>query len=381
MFKRICNFLTRHTQHDSKIGRWAGSKRLKSIKKKGAVLNQYAPLFFNRFSAAFNRAHRPIFESCWVYILASSPAFSNSTTSNISEIIQQIPESDRKDLEHFFRLLFKEELFGYTLFGEKPISSADFAPPIYDIQHYRLRIIFNKGWEAWQRNEHLLSQKYFSLKREEDELTRSTHFYIINKAATLQAITNYIDNFKNELGNKKPPEQLLEQLCDPKDRVNNVLKSQFLWGIFFGFGKDSARIFQREEEILKILFARMLPPFSQKNKSFESLDQSAKQAISFLFAHKRYNFAKDTSAPLDIENAIRELTNISENRNYFELFSHEPILEQFSSPDFIIWDNHEETRQLQETYEKTKSLLRVAYKSGHFLEATLKQWISPKNDR
>jgi hypothetical protein len=51
-----------YTEVSSRIGFWAGSKRRKSIKKKRAVLNNTSLFFFNRFSAAFNPAKKPILE-------------------------------------------------------------------------------------------------------------------------------------------------------------------------------------------------------------------------------------------------------------------------------------------------------------------------------
>jgi hypothetical protein len=57
-----------YTEVDSRIGFLANSERLKSIKKKGAVLHEYGSLFFNRFSAAFKPAKKPILESTSVYI-------------------------------------------------------------------------------------------------------------------------------------------------------------------------------------------------------------------------------------------------------------------------------------------------------------------------
>jgi hypothetical protein len=56
-----------YTEVSSRIGFWAGSKRRKSTKKKRAALNQYIPLFFSRFAAAFNPAKKPILELTSVY--------------------------------------------------------------------------------------------------------------------------------------------------------------------------------------------------------------------------------------------------------------------------------------------------------------------------
>ncbi|HSX38436.1 MAG TPA: hypothetical protein VLE95_06365 [Chlamydiales bacterium] len=61
-----------YTRSDSKVGLWAGSKRRKSILEKGASIEEYNPLFKNRFSAAFNPAQRSILESFWVYTQKST---------------------------------------------------------------------------------------------------------------------------------------------------------------------------------------------------------------------------------------------------------------------------------------------------------------------
>ena len=62
-----------YTQVDSKFGRQAGSKRRKSIPAKRVVLVNTSPLRGNRFSAAFNPAWRPNFETTWVYFVIIVP--------------------------------------------------------------------------------------------------------------------------------------------------------------------------------------------------------------------------------------------------------------------------------------------------------------------
>ncbi|HSX38824.1 MAG TPA: rRNA maturation RNase YbeY [Chlamydiales bacterium] len=57
-----------YTRSDSQVGLGAGSKRRKSILEQGASIEEYNPLFKNRFSAGFNPAPRPTCESLRVYL-------------------------------------------------------------------------------------------------------------------------------------------------------------------------------------------------------------------------------------------------------------------------------------------------------------------------
>jgi hypothetical protein len=70
---------------------------------------------------------------------------------NISQILQEISESDRQDLDQFFQLLIKQESMGFTLFGQKPVTVANFVSFTYDYPHVVYCLIFEKGWAAWQR--------------------------------------------------------------------------------------------------------------------------------------------------------------------------------------------------------------------------------------
>lgn len=54
--------------------------------------------------------------------------------NSVSEILKEAPLDDREDLEDLFSQLIYNNNFGYTLFGDKPVSLASF----FNITHGKI---------------------------------------------------------------------------------------------------------------------------------------------------------------------------------------------------------------------------------------------------
>ncbi|HSX38350.1 MAG TPA: prolipoprotein diacylglyceryl transferase [Chlamydiales bacterium] len=113
VFVGVLSRYFRYTQIDSKVDFWTGSKRRKSILEKGASIQQYNPLFNNRFSAAFNPAQKPTFESIWVY----TPGEKSSNFLPIKQKAQSI--TDRLTVFVVIGTILGARL-GHFLFYERP---------------------------------------------------------------------------------------------------------------------------------------------------------------------------------------------------------------------------------------------------------------------
>lgn len=293
---------------------------------------------------------------------------------DVKSILQTIPQDDRISLERFFQLLICDEVFGYTLFGQKPMSAADFCYPSYYFHRVAQRIVFDKGWGAWIRHKHFFPSDHFVLKREDlKENGNTSHFLLINKQSTLRTIQEHLDIFQNALGKAMTGEQILEKICDPDVDIHSFLSRQCLWGILFGFGKTNACNFDRENEIYKVLSGKITPPFFSK-KDLESLCPLGKDFI------KRYSPEQSSFISQSALGLIKELNDIIGGKKEFELFGSDFYLDRFSRPYFVSWENCPETIKMQQLYIKTRAILKEAYRNGSFLEVTFRQWMSPQEE-
>jgi hypothetical protein len=282
--------------------------------------------------------------------------------------IQQISEPDRRDLERFFQLLITRETFGYTLFGEKPISCATYLSLENSNELNTTKyLILEKGWQAWLRNKHLFSEKHFFLQRKLNHKIFSIH--LINKKKTLRLIHENLDAFRF-LG-LTDPKAILDKICsdEPKD---NPLRSISLLGIFYGYGKKNSQNFECEANLMKSLSSKMAPPFSAKKMDSKLLPEASALIKPLV---KRCKFGTPRSDPE--QNHIETFNQLASSRKTFDLQEEFSFFTQFASPIFVFWDE-KEAAQLRASYHKTREYMKEIYQTGSFLEITLQQWDSPQ---
>lgn len=306
-----------------------------------------------------------------LYLLTSFQIYSSPET-NISEILHQLPESDREDLDRFIKLLFVNNEMAYTLFGSKPITSYGFFkstlshPLIYNC------LIIEKGWNAWLKNRHLFPSERFVLKKEECQgLASFVFFYLINRDAAFSKIKQHLELFKENLEKNITPEEILNRLCSDEP-IRNVLFSQFISGIFFGYGENNSRAFEKESEMLCALGCMAFPPFSFDKAHALALFTKTKKELQNMQKNPRYRLPKNRILSFS---SLSELDRLVNERSNFELPRGGPFLEKFNSPGFIYWDE-KEAKELQVAYLQTSKVIRERYTKGGFLEVILNQWIS-----
>ncbi len=291
----------------------------------------------------------------------------SSSSLVVSEILEAIPENDREDLNRFFLLLAKSETIAYTLFGQKPISVGNFLKFTYDYPHSIFCLIFEKGWEAWLRNKYLFPQDKFFFRREDN---RVASFYLINKKYTLEKIYENLDLFRQNLGEISAKE-VLDRLCSDEP-IQNLLSTQYLWGVFFGYGKKNSECFAKECESLETLSGKLFLPIPSR-KSISSLNPESRKMLERLISKGRYILPKENSVPFS--EYVSKLNELMSQRKSFELTGSPILLTRYQPPAFAYWDERE-TAELQDAYGKTRSNMRKTYGDQSFLESVINQWVS-----
>lgn len=221
-----------------------------------------------------------------------------------------IPQEDVERLELFFENLIKYSTLGYSLCGDKPVSiehvpDLNHAPIIMASKgyfKYSWYSIIGLGWECWMKHADKFPSFNYCLRTSDDHHA----IILINKRASLKVIAENIDLFHSLLNSHKSPEELLDELCQPK--TMDVLHShQALEGILFGYGRNNAVAFTNRGncQILKSFnLGSLYPGLSdhfgpgfrilsdqsnfEENARLRKSYENTKQKIRSSFHHKKY---------------------------------------------------------------------------------------------
>lgn len=284
--------------------------------------------------------------------------------SSLFDRLQAIPSKDRLEIERFFSYLLCENEFGYTLFGNKPISIAAVSakPNLSETD----RFMIEKGWNLWLKYRHLFPSNRFILKRDILGENQCVTISIINKSLVYKAIKNNLEIFQKYLGTSDVT-AIFERICEGDRCIFDLATPhpQAVIGILLGYGVSNALNFQRESELFEGLH-RQSPPLAS-----DKIDHDAPNFQTFLKAYGKPKYRLRSKVP-SIVSFHREMKEIFETRKSFGMSEY---LDKFETPGFACWDSSE-TENLKDEYKHTRAVIRDAYKNGSFLETTLKQWMA-----
>lgn len=282
---------------------------------------------------------------------------------NVIKELQGIPEKDKEGLSDFFEeLIIQQGSFGYTVFGDKPISSAPYSiPGTLTARHLFFPTLIN-GLELWDTYSILFPSKNFVFKRDHS----IQQLYLINRKATLKAIEDNLDLFQQILGPEISPKTLLAEIEQNDSIIRDVLQGhEGLFGILLGFGRENSLTFQRREEVADAIYKKLIHPIQLSEEQV-----SAIQKYSNWFSGSR---SKKVWSEELLEASLDDLIEIfSAYRKEFCGFNKEyDFLLSVRLPDFAAVQNTPETNELFEKYTKTQVTLANIYAKGTILEETL----------
>ena len=272
-------------------------------------------------------------KSLALFVLLCSSACFTEQCNNIQEkLIQEklhkLPEHDKKILDRFFEEIVINHSFGYTIFGNKPMSLAGC---FSNLPYYQSRILRQSyttlltGITSWQRHKIDWPSKNFIFKFQKHLQGNRIMIYLINKKAVLEVVQQHIDLFCKVLQRSITPDQLLQELCREDTTVEEVLHDhEGLKGILLGYGVQNAFLYQRKEEISRRI---------------------------------------DQSGLADEYDKIQQC--FDRYHKYYQLLSPFPL------PAFCKDIESNETKDLLESYAYTRKTLIKAYANKNFLEVTL----------
>lgn len=263
-----------------------------------------------------------------------------------------INKSDEKDLEIFFRTLIYGNHFGYTLFGDKPISIAGYfvqQPTNNLLAGHRTNICLGELWKTWGKYASQINSKNYLILNEKTGERLGT-ITLINKRAFLKTVEEHLNDFQAVLGEDMTPKKLMEQIATPNASLFDILhRNEILYGILLGYGKKNALAYKRRSELMRFTdpIYRMMP-----------VHKDLLHEYSLYFPRPRPPFA-----------TIEEEYNDIESRITFS--GGEPKLSPIDIPRFVAIADNPETKCLNQKYRRLHQKLLKIYSKGDFLTITL----------
>lgn len=285
-----------------------------------------------------------------IYIIYFNDEINGSQESQkIINKIKLIPPEDLNRIQVLFEHFFKFNEFGFTLFGDKPLSFCNsIYEPIFtsskedNLIWYCERILktnknYKSEWLTWEKYRHLFPINKFIFTYEDLGVV------LVNRDELKKIISDNEAKFFKILGNDFNLNNFIRSIEDGKGLFHLLANNHELLGIVLGFGKQNSQLFQRREEILEVLEPHQIP--------------------------KNLQIKIDPSPPyLNIEDELKDLwSKLAITNNYATFF---PIVDQ-NRVIFVGNPSYLETQKLQIKYEIQGKKIKEILSKEDWLEQVL----------
>jgi hypothetical protein len=277
----------------------------------------------------------------WLFLVGLAFYFSPKKSS--------LSEKENILMEALLQNMIFERHFGYTLFGNKPVSLT-----VYPLNSFFDSITFKKSpifpiveaWSTLEKNVLCHLKGNYMLLKQIDHARNQPVFRIImiNKSRFLETVTEHLDLFCELLGKKITPKELLDEVIHNQRSLWDILNNDALYGILLGYGKENSLAFKRRLDLGQVFESAFRkphpspPPFCPKpSKGFQSAEEE------FLYFEKQHCSFDIQQSPLS------------------------PLV----PPAFMTMKNDEKTKELTKEYKETFKQIVAIYAKGDFLSITL----------
>jgi hypothetical protein len=241
------------------------------------------------------------------FVFCSNTALKNHKNKEHSKVINCISTDEQKDLGLFFYNLFTEEDFGYTLFGDKPMSFCfpyNYPPGFSKRKFYRYIFYiegttpFFKGLAVWNKLKAMGTNDDYSLILYEEK-KYPMFAILVNKHAFLDTVNKNIDVVKRIYGFSATAESFLRDIEEKKIKPEELFEHHLLLGIILGYGRHSAELFQRRRDILsREINPPLLPNQKIPSMGFSSVEEELRYITErFLAKPKTFEWYTNTCQP------------------------------------------------------------------------------------
>lgn len=248
----------------------------------------------------------------WVTLLIFVLYSSTIQAINVVELLNEINPDDRESLEGLFQSFIYKDHFGYTIFGDKPISlSGDFTLTPWEntITGDRSGGCFWKKWDIWKKYKSLFPIHNFIFLEEQSYNYSDIKFVlVINKKSFLKAVKKYQRTFNEILGYQVNPEKLLQSIESGFSKFQSAIQnSEILWGILLGYGEHNARLYERKNEMTRLIGrSKLILKNTNPSMNFQSIEDEKKFLDAML---QSFNDSFDCICFINPVNFVADLTH------------------------------------------------------------------------
>lgn len=191
--------------------------------------------------------------------------------------LEKLNPQETNDLRDFFKTLFFNSSFGYTIFGNKPMSIEIITlksniPDIENSEYKKFEYIqlFSKlenGWNVWNNHFKHLPHKNFSLISYPSILGENNlEISIINHKFFLIAVDENLNLFQKSIGRKLNSREILDEYIRGEGEVFQTIQSDhLLFGILLGYGRDNSQAFSEN--------TKLVPFIDFEHLNYENMDK------------------------------------------------------------------------------------------------------------
>lgn len=260
----------------------------------------------------------------------------SGSAQEIRKQLDLMPKNEKEQLADFFEKGLHAGCFGYTIFGDKPVS-----------------LYVHKGVDVdsikrlWQKCVEQFKIKNFVIKFQDSDHPRYHFIYLINVKSVRTIIDTHKTVFKNSLDGDR---NILTALLDDSVTLEAALNHhEALKGILLGFGINSSFLFHRKTELIKKIKAHVNPPCAFAQSLFSEND------LQMIFGgrngfYKNYTKSEDC---VHISPKLIELVDEYHALEEVEALNHEP-LSFYGLPEFVREENDPEVQMLMNKYKTTR---------------------------
>jgi hypothetical protein len=284
----------------------------------------------------------------------------NKKNGPMIDALRTLSEEDRKVLSLLSENILCRTDWGYTLFGDKPMSSISVRNEW--ARREPLKHLIDLATPLLKRYGHVLHDRNFVVHIERSP--EVTTYYLINKKSFLQTVQKNIDLFRNWHKKELTPRQLFDLARDDTSIFEDICKkSQALFGILFGYGTQNALTFERRAQIFDYMESQGTPPWKM---DLDEKTLSPEQLLNFKSRQKKCFRQPKKIVPaegfLSLEDEIDMLQ--AKLKSQFSFNAQDGLV----FPVFFVGDpESQETKELIEKYERDRHLLTKIVVGGNAL--------------
>ncbi len=295
-----------------------------------------------------------------------------SLPSLTREKIQLIEPKDRLILEDFFRNLFQDNAFAYTLFGPKPMGFNRRSWNFVDTSSSKgmqVRILIDFiGWQTWQKYASLFPSQNFCLKKDQPLDPTDLGFTIINKQRCREVIAQYLPSFQACFDQQKTVQEIFDIICHHDFFEFYGDKKGFIscLGLLLGYGEKNSQACEKINYLL-------IQTLYQAPYHLKGLTEKMKNRQGYFhMGLQQKSSVEGLEQPLTIQPIIEELNELNKAYKPITLVHKEYLcpIRDFRCAGFI---DDPETQALQVQYESIYQKLVDIYNAENFLEIVLTQ--------